>query len=380
MISAASGVFPLDGAGDLSAMGEERIASNGSGSCPLRRWWRAAWLRLAGLVQLRIAALGFDLVILMVMALALVASVLAMGGSVRFFQASLALPIACMVGALTMRAWRCPATWRAEIIHILRDWVPFLLVTFIYENLHDVAGQVTGFDFAEVLNRWDIALFGVEPTIWAQRFYSPLATDLFAVSYALYFALPLFVMFLLSLWDRRFDFRRMALAVTLAFVMGFVGYVLLPTSPPRYFLEQFYTDPVRLHGIFLFDRMQGAWDGLSVISGGAFPSLHVGISAVALIYAWRFRRQGRVFRAVWWAYLPLVTSLWFSTVYLRHHWVIDILAGLAVAAAGCAGSELLMKAWMRWRRRFGMPLLETAARFEPRASSQTFKRPTGCCY
>ena len=304
----------------------------------------------------RLAVMGFDMAILIGMAFLLVASVLAMGGSIRLLQATALVPLLAMVAATAIQAWRKPGEWKSEIGHILRDWLPFCLVVFIYENLHDVAGQVTGWDFAVLLNEWDIAIFGVEPTIWAQRIFSPLATDIFSISYATYLMVGLFLMLLLSLWDRREDFRHMSLAMTLTFLMGFVGYVFLPASPPRYFIEHLYTDPPRLYGLFLFDRLQGAWDGLSVISGGAFPSLHVALSAVALIYAFRFRNLNRASRVVWYAYVPLILSLWFSTVYLRHHWVIDIAAGILVAAAAYVGAEFLTRAWRGLRRRYGLPL------------------------
>lgn len=323
-----------------------------------------AWERICH----RIAILGFDLAILIAMALLLVGSVLAMGGSIRIYQASVLLPVVCMVLALGLKAWRRPACadvaatarqgpdiWKEEIRHILRDWLPFLFIVFIYENLHDLAGQVTGFDFAATLNRLDIALFGVEPTVWAQKIFSPLLTDIMAISYGLYFALPLFIMFLLTLWERRNDFRQMALCLMLVFLMGFLGYVFLPTSPPRYFIEQLYTDPPRLYGLFIYNHLQSAWDGLSVISGGAFPSLHVGLSAVALLYAFRFRNLNRTCRIVWYAYIPLTLSLWFSTVYLRHHWVIDIFAGWAVCLIGYLGAVLMMRTWVTLRRKYGLP-------------------------
>lgn len=303
----------------------------------------------------RVAVLGFDLVLLMAMALLLVVSVFALGGNVRLYQASVLLPMFCMGLTLVLKAWREPWKWREDIRRILRDWVPFLFVVFIYENLHDVAGQVTTFDFAVPLNRWDIAIFGIEPTIWVQKFFTPIATDLLSVSYGLYFALPLFLMLLLSLWDRRFDVRHVALCLSLVFMMGFVGYVFLPASPPRYFIEHLYTDPPRLYGLFLFNRLQGAWDGLSVISGGAFPSLHVGISTVALIYAWRYRNLNRMFRILLYAYIPLAISLWFSTVYLRHHWVIDIVAGWLVAWAAYLLANPMMNAWVNLRKRYELP-------------------------
>lgn len=312
-----------------------------------------AWAK--ELVLFRVATLGFDLVILMGMTLLLVVSVVAMGGHVRFLQATVALPLGIMIASIAIKVRQNPGQWRQETSKVLRDWVPFLLIVFIYENMHDVAGQVADFDFADALHRWDVMLFGLEPTIWAQRFHSPLATDLYSISYALYFAEPLFIMFLLSMWNMRREFQHMALGLTLTFIMGFLGYVFLPASPPRYFIEHMFDNPARLHGIFLFEKLQGAWDGLSVISGGAFPSLHVGLSAVALIYAYRYRNVNRTFRIIWYAYVPLILSLWCSTVYLRHHWVIDIFAGWAVALIGYAGAAGLMKIWGRLRDRYELP-------------------------
>lgn len=303
----------------------------------------------------RIATLGFDLIILMAMALLLFASVLAMGGHIRLLQATVILPLATMVAALMMRIKRRPDVWLQEASYTLRDWVPFLLIVFIYENMHDVAGQAMTYDIAGILHKWDLVLFGFEPTLWAQAIFSPWLTDLMSISYALYFFEPLLIMFLLSLWGYRRDFRHMSLCLTVVFILGFLGYVFLPCSPPRYFIEHLYTDPARLTGLFLFDRLQGAWDGLSVISGGAFPSLHVGISAVALIYAYRFRRRNRTCRAIWYCYIPLVMSLWFSTIYLRHHWVIDIVAGWVVAVIGYIAADSIMRIWQRLRLRHDLP-------------------------
>lgn len=307
------------------------------------------------LALFRVATLGFDLVILMGMALLLVATDVAMGGTIRFLQATVALPLGIMIASIVIKVRQSPDEWKGGVAKMLRDWVPFLLIVFIYENMHDVAGQVVDFDFADALNKWDLMLFGIEPTIWAQRFHSPLATDLFSISYALYFAEPLFIMFLLSMWDMRREFRHMALALTLTFIMGFLGYVFLPASPPRYFIEHLFDNPARLHGVFLFEKLQGAWDGLSVISGGAFPSLHVGLSAVALIYAYKYRNVNKTFRIIWYTYVPLILSLWFSTIYLRHHWVVDIFAGWAVAALGYVGAAGLMRVWARLRERYELP-------------------------
>ena len=56
-----------------------------------------------------------------------------------------------------------------------------------------------------------------------------------------------------------------------------------------------------------------------------FPSLHVGISFVVWLYAWRNSRR------LFWILAPLILSLWVSTIYLRYHYLVDCLAGFILA-------------------------------------------------
>jgi membrane-associated phospholipid phosphatase len=59
-----------------------------------------------------------------------------------------------------------------------------------------------------------------------------------------------------------------------------------------------------------------------------FPSLHVAASAFMLFFDRRFARwRYRV-------YLPAAIALWISTVYLRFHYGVDVLAGALVALIG----------------------------------------------
>jgi membrane-associated phospholipid phosphatase len=56
-----------------------------------------------------------------------------------------------------------------------------------------------------------------------------------------------------------------------------------------------------------------------------FPSMHVAISFVVWLYAYRSSKK------LFWILSPLILSLWFSTVYLRYHYLVDVLAGLVLA-------------------------------------------------
>lgn len=306
-----------------------------------------------------IATLGIDLTFVFVMALLLGVALLSNGHHLRIAQASVLYPIGMMVFLLLTRS----ALWIYRhgkgqngslslprvFFQTLRDWIPFILIDFIYENLHDLSGHFQIRDIAGVMMRWDIALFGVEPTLWSQRFFNPVLTDYMTFAYALYFILPLIIMYFLSYRNLRSHMREMVLALSLCFLIGFLGYVFFPCSPPRFFIKNEFTDPVNLYGPWLFNRLQAQWDNLSAIPTGAFPSLHVAISAIALVYAFRFRKWGRFDRGLYRIYIPLVLSLWISTIYLRHHWFIDILAGWVLALFCCWIAPLLVKVWAEFR-------------------------------
>lgn len=303
-----------------------------------------------------VALMGADLTLLVIMTIILVFAVNSLGGHIRWFQASVGLPLAMMGLAVVYDLIKFKRRALLKVHRVLRDWLPFLFISFIYENLHDVAGRMMTRDIAGWLYNMDVAIFGVEPTVWIQKIFHPVLTDIMAVSYAMYFFLPLSLMFILSVRGKRWDFRHMSLCLTFVFLFGFLCYIFLPANPPRYFITEMFTDPPKLYGLFIYNALQSTWDGLSVISGGAFPSLHVGISSVVLLYAFKFRNRARLYQILFWIYLPLVVSLWISTVYLRHHWFVDIVAGWSVAVIGLICSTFLMKFWNNLQSRFGLHL------------------------
>ena len=59
------------------------------------------------------------------------------------------------------------------------------------------------------------------------------------------------------------------------------------------------------------------------------PSGHTAIGLIVLFLAYRYARL------LFYIFCPIVAALILSTVYLRHHYVIDVFAGAALAA-GCS--------------------------------------------
>jgi inositol phosphorylceramide synthase catalytic subunit len=133
--------------------------------------------------------------------------------------------------------------------------------------------------------------------------------------------------------------RSSALELTLGFffvnLLGWLIWFVYPAAPPWY-VDQYGTGPALLDVVSSPGGLErvDAWLGLPLATVfysksanvfGAMPSLHMAYATlVALVAA----RQGGWLRAVTLLYAG---SMALSAVYLRHHYILDVLAGVALA-------------------------------------------------
>jgi membrane-associated phospholipid phosphatase len=278
-------------------------------------------------------------------------------------EGSIAIIVGIAAGLIGVRfLYRAPAIVagrageRAAFIdasrRILRDWGPMILLVVVFENLHAYTGLIRKFPIDDTLYSIDIKVFGVEPSVWAGRFANPILTDYFAFVYGLYFIMVMVLATMLSVRGRRADFRELATSVVLHMCIGFLCFIIFPAGPPRFYeplVAHGGFDPQHLTGaIGLWEWSQGAWDSANPVrTNSSFPSMHCAIAMMTLLYGWRFGagvfpRRPRLF---FWLCLPLVVSLWMSTVYLRHHWVPDCVAGMLLGVICFKITPIVRRKW-----------------------------------
>ncbi|MCX7958423.1 MAG: phosphatase PAP2 family protein [Deltaproteobacteria bacterium] len=152
-----------------------------------------------------------------------------------------------------------------------------------------------------------------------------------------------------------FKFREVALSFVICVVAGFIGYVTVPAVGPRYFLADEYTIP--LTG-YITEAGARAWNSIESVKRDCFPSLHTAMSTITLVYFYRFRKFYRFGRTIFYIALPLVVSLWISTVYLRYHWVVDVFAGWILALICVSLSPVFIR-WYYFRKTGVRPEVST---------------------
>lgn len=302
--------------------------------------------------------LGPDILALILFTLFWMVLISIYGGKIHFVDGSTVLPSIILAGII-VATWfthikekrRLPIDSQVSLSQrlkrVLRDWLPLIFLVAVYETLRDYTGIIRPDSIDQALLEMDILLFGVEPTIWIQQFVTPFWTDYFALMYMLYFALPMFVATLLYLKGRKIDFRELALSVVICMYTGYILYLIFPAGPPRFYTDIVF-DPEKLTGYFgFYDFTQSQMDNSShVMLKSSFPSLHCALSLLAVFHAFRFgdvwRRKYMVAINLW-----IAASIWIATVYLRHHWVVDIFAGWILAVFAYYKAQLTVQIWAK---------------------------------
>ncbi|MBA3348783.1 MAG: phosphatase PAP2 family protein [Actinobacteria bacterium] len=135
---------------------------------------------------------------------------------------------------------------------------------------------------------------------------------------------------LLWIYFRAHDrFARFRNTLILANLIGLVGYVALPTAPPRMFPQAGFNDTLAAHSAVSHDTSLVSF---AANPYAAMPSLHsadaliVGVvMALAVRHTWA--------KALW---LLWPVWVWFSVMATGNHFWLDIAAGIAVAGVAAA--------------------------------------------
>src|ERR1017187_5364403 len=206
---------------------------------------------------------------------------------------------------------------------IIRDWFPFLIILLMYYTLWgDATLLMVTTDRDQALMAIDQRLFGCQLSVVLQRIISPPLTTWMTFAYFFHLVnIPFIACFLYVFRDHR-RFREMMSGVMVVSFLGLMGYLLVPAIGPVYTLRNQYTVPLH-QSMWMFNREVDFMD-FARIRRDCFPSLHVAISFVVWLYAYRNSKK------LFWILAPVMLSLWVSTVYLRYHYLIDVVAGVVL--------------------------------------------------
>ena len=232
----------------------------------------------------------------------------------------------------------------------LAEWIPFVAIALAYELIRGYQAAITA--MVHVVGVIDVErwlLGGTVATAILQAAFPPthppgIVATAATVLYVLHVPLPIVVA--AFLWFRhRPVFGDWVAALLLLSVAAFITYVLLPVAPPWWAADHgfipgpggrpliTYLQPPAFAAIVNSAGLDGhalfalAFGDISPDRLASFPSIHAAYPFLAYLFARRVLGRWR------WAVLAYAFAAWFSIVYLGDHYLVDVLGGIAYAAA-----------------------------------------------
>jgi membrane-associated phospholipid phosphatase len=209
------------------------------------------------------------------------------------------------------------------------DWLPVIFFISAFEEVSFLSLTLRGAWQNPTLITWESALFAMPPAEWLRRYSSPWFEELLEFGYLTFY--PLYPVVGGVLWTWRVmprfrgGFRRMTDALSVGYVLCYATYLLFPTRSPSDNAGIETTAATSFDGPlhFLVRTVQGN----AGVHGNAFPSAHIMVACVVLVFSWRYLRGV----APWIAACVLLMCT--GAVYDGYHYVLDVIAGAAVGLA-----------------------------------------------
>lgn len=237
------------------------------------------------------------------------------------------------------------------LLEQIHYWYIVPLIFLSFKEIYFMVNPIRGIDLDHYLIEIDRFILGTDPTLALHIIANPILTEILQIVYGTFFFLPIILAINLMVNDRDKEFQFTTFTIVLGFMLSYIGYFLVPAIGPRFTLHDFETINSELPGIIYTNYLRdivnagesippGTLNPSEVVQRDVFPSGHTQMTLIVMYLSVRFKVFTRYF------FLPIGSLLIFSTVYLRYHYVIDLIGGLVFMIVTMYLSKWLYNIWM----------------------------------
>lgn len=241
---------------------------------------------------------------------------------------------------------------RTRIAFIFRSFYVLPVGYMLYSQVSNYIPLVNPHNYDTVLASWDRAIFGVDPTVWIGRFAHPAITEYLQIWYNFFQMMlvpPVIGFFVMR---RMRTFRVYVVTLLFGFYSSYLLYFIMPAIGPRFEVHDFNAINKELPGLFLtvpFRALINAGNNIPpdmtdpylFVNRDCMPSGHTMMSILGILMVWKYRSRWR------WLLTVGGLSVVISTVYLRYHYVVDVIAGIVLAFIVFYSHEAIARWWRR---------------------------------
>lgn len=232
----------------------------------------------------------------------------------------------------------------------------FLLpgIFFIYSQTHLYVTLVNPFEADGLFIQLDRWILGVNPTEWIYQFANPVLTEIFQLCYFLYFIIPLGISIELYQRSKKEGLGNLmyfGFLLSFSFYCSYLLYFIAPAVGPCFTLHNFSTIRQELPGVFVTniirDIVDAGWgitypNPVLTVHRNCMPSGHTMLTIVNVVAGFMFTSRLR------WFYSVVGAGIIVSTIYLRYHYVVDLIAG-AICASLALWVAMRLRVWLQKR-------------------------------
>jgi membrane-associated phospholipid phosphatase len=241
------------------------------------------------------------------------------------------VPINLLLGFIVIWVRRNSSV--SPISQRIHDWYAVPIIFLIFKEVYVVIQAFGRPDWDNILIAADRALFRTDPTIWCSQFATPVLTELMQIAYTSYYFIMIITGIELYRRSERRVFHLALFSIVYGFSLSYLGYILFPAVGPRFTLHDFKMIDAELPGLWLTTFLRDfinagesiskdALNPIAIAQRDVFPSGHTQMTLISLYFAFRYRIRSRFVLLIFGSLLIL------STVYLRYHYVVDVIGGV----------------------------------------------------
>lgn len=223
-----------------------------------------------------------------------------------------------------------------QLFKIFRKLYLLPMVYLIYSQIQSYIKVINPYDYDYLLINLDKMIFGFNPTEALYNISNPILTEYLQFSYMTFFFMPLIQGIELHIKSKENEFNDFAAKMVLGFYISYLLYLILPAIGPRFTLHDFSNLSNELPGLWLSDIFRefvntgggiplGAANPAAMVNRDCMPSGHTMMTVMNIYLAFRNKSSFK------YLFFIIGISLIFATMYLRYHYVVDVIAGLFFA-------------------------------------------------
>lgn len=173
-----------------------------------------------------------------------------------------------------------------------------------------------------ILQKIDQVLVRGNLSLKCQSFIHPLLTEFMSLCYLLFF---LYVVLGLIFYFKNEELtKKFYVGLFSIYGIGFLSYTIFPALGPYLAMAEQFNIPLT-EGYF-FTNLNNFLIPIGTNYCDVFPSLHCSVSAYILFFDRIYAKKR--YRC----YFLFCLSIWVSTIYLRYHYFVDVIAGFILTA------------------------------------------------